>query len=94
MLSFYVVSKKVIDGVLPVASKLLVLVSEESFSAQHEGLKLEKESLTKLQKECTAKRFVATGNLVLIYVCIDDTLTHLLIRSSLNEYSGTMLLNS
>lgn len=29
---------------------------EESFSAQHDGLKLEKESLTKLQKECTAKR--------------------------------------
>ncbi|KAK7925411.1 hypothetical protein WMY93_007721 [Mugilogobius chulae] len=29
---------------------------EESFSAQHDSLKLEKESLTKLQKECTAKR--------------------------------------
>uniref|UniRef100_A0A8C6TR18 UV radiation resistance associated gene n=1 Tax=Neogobius melanostomus TaxID=47308 RepID=A0A8C6TR18_9GOBI len=29
---------------------------EESFSAQHDTLKLEKESLTKLQKECTAKR--------------------------------------
>lgn len=29
---------------------------EESFSAQHDCLKLEKESLTKLQKECTAKR--------------------------------------
>uniref|UniRef100_A0A8C9Z8U5 UV radiation resistance associated gene n=1 Tax=Sander lucioperca TaxID=283035 RepID=A0A8C9Z8U5_SANLU len=29
---------------------------EEAFSAQHNGLKEEKESLTKLQKECTAKR--------------------------------------
>ncbi|KAM6984276.1 UV radiation resistance-associated gene protein isoform 2-T2 [Tautogolabrus adspersus] len=29
---------------------------EEVFSAQHENLKEEKESLTKLQKECTAKR--------------------------------------
>ncbi|XP_037544075.1 UV radiation resistance-associated gene protein [Nematolebias whitei] len=29
---------------------------EEVFSAQHEGLKEEKECLTKLQKECTAKR--------------------------------------
>ncbi|TDH04637.1 hypothetical protein EPR50_G00134760 [Perca flavescens] len=29
---------------------------EEEFSVQHEGLKEEKESLTKLQKECTAKR--------------------------------------
>ncbi|XP_041657267.1 UV radiation resistance-associated gene protein [Cheilinus undulatus] len=29
---------------------------EEVFSAQHESLKEEKESLTKLQKECTAKR--------------------------------------
>lgn len=29
---------------------------EEIFSAQHDSLKLEKESLTKLQKECTAKR--------------------------------------
>lgn len=28
----------------------------ESFSVQHDSLKLEKESLTKLQKECTAKR--------------------------------------
>uniref|UniRef100_A0A3B3UI26 UV radiation resistance associated gene n=1 Tax=Poecilia latipinna TaxID=48699 RepID=A0A3B3UI26_9TELE len=29
---------------------------EEAFSSQHESLKEEKESLTKLQKECTAKR--------------------------------------
>ncbi|XP_035522202.1 UV radiation resistance-associated gene protein isoform X2 [Morone saxatilis] len=29
---------------------------EEAFSAQHESLKEEKDSLTKLQKECTAKR--------------------------------------
>ncbi|XP_033834717.1 UV radiation resistance-associated gene protein isoform X2 [Periophthalmus magnuspinnatus] len=29
---------------------------EESFSTQHGSLKLEKESLTRLQKECTAKR--------------------------------------
>ncbi|KAI3373415.1 hypothetical protein L3Q82_022021 [Scortum barcoo] len=29
---------------------------KEAFSAQHESLKEEKESLTKLQKECTAKR--------------------------------------
>ncbi|XP_041864636.1 UV radiation resistance-associated gene protein [Melanotaenia boesemani] len=29
---------------------------EEAFSAQHESLKEEKESLTRLQKECTAKR--------------------------------------
>lgn len=39
-----------------------LLFSEESFAAQHEGLKQEKESLTKLQKECTAKRSVATCN--------------------------------
>uniref|UniRef100_A0A8D2ZHW3 UV radiation resistance associated gene n=1 Tax=Scophthalmus maximus TaxID=52904 RepID=A0A8D2ZHW3_SCOMX len=31
---------------------------EEAFSAQYESLKEEKESLTKLQKECTAKRYV------------------------------------
>uniref|UniRef100_A0A3B3ZG98 Uncharacterized protein n=1 Tax=Periophthalmus magnuspinnatus TaxID=409849 RepID=A0A3B3ZG98_9GOBI len=31
---------------------------QESFSTQHGSLKLEKESLTRLQKECTAKRYV------------------------------------
>lgn len=36
--------------------------TEEAFSAQHESLKEEKESLTKLQKECTAKRYVWTCN--------------------------------
>lgn len=32
--------------------------SEEAFSAQHQSLKDEKESLATLQKECTAKRYV------------------------------------
>lgn len=36
---------------------LFLSLSEEAFSAQHECLKEEKESLTKLQKECTAKRY-------------------------------------
>ena len=35
---------------------------EEVFSTQHDSLKEEKESLTKLQKECTAKRYVWTYN--------------------------------
>lgn len=37
-------------------------LSEDSFSAQHERLKEEKESLSKLQKECTAKRCVSNHN--------------------------------
>ena len=41
---------------LIISSFFFLSLSEEAFGAQHEGLKEEKESLTKLQKECTAKR--------------------------------------
>lgn len=39
---------------------------EEAFSIQKENLKEEKEYLAKLQKECTAKRWMSTGVLFLL----------------------------
>lgn len=43
------------------------------FSAQHESLKDEKESLSKLQKECTAKRYVWTCNWLVLYFWKQNT---------------------